>query len=492
MDGSAGPGGGNVNEFLRNYKIGKTLGIGSFGKVKIADHVLTGQKVAIKILNRSKMNIMKMEEKVRREIEILKMFMHHHVIRLYEVVETSTDIYMVMEYAENGDLFDYIAQKGRLQENEARTFFQQIISGVEYCHKTMVAHRDLKPENILLDSKKSVKIADFGLSSNMRDGHLLNTSCGSPNYAAPEVISGKSYVGPEVDVWSCGIILYALLCGSLPFDDVNTPQLFRKMKAGIYTFPSHLSPDTRDLITRLIVVDPMKRMTIPEMRQHPWFKVGLPRYLAMPPTNTLQQIDVDILQEVVNRGFDKNQLIESLSNRVQNEGTVTYYLLLDNRFCVSTGYFGAEFQETNDSSLNHIHSGEVASPVGGHCFSENMDYQGVGMRHQFPVERKWTLCLKSQAQPHEIMTEVLKALEQLNVYWEQIGPYKMKCRRDVGILGHHGGMVNNYVVLFKVQRDNGEIEKRREKGENREGERERERERRKFKRKTISRNLIFS
>jgi serine/threonine protein kinase len=167
---------------------------------------------------------------------------------------------------QSGELFDYIVEKGRLLEDEARHFFQQIISGVEYCHRNMVVHRDLKPENLLLDSKMNVKIADFGLSNVMRDGHFLKTSCGSPNYAAPEVISGRLYAGPEVDVWSCGVILYALLCGSLPFDDENIPNLFKKIKGGIYTLPSHLSPGARDLIPRMLLVDPLKRITIPEIR----------------------------------------------------------------------------------------------------------------------------------------------------------------------------------------------------------------------------------
>jgi 5'-AMP-activated protein kinase catalytic alpha subunit len=164
-----------------------------------------------------------------------------------------------------------------------------------------------------------------------------------------QVISGKLYAGPEVDVWSCGVILYALLCGTLPFDDENIPNLFKKIKGGIYTLPSHLSPGARDLIPRMLVVDPMKRVTIPEIRQHPWFQAHLPRYLAVPPPDTVQQakkIDEEILQEVINMGFDRNHLIESLRNRTQNDGTVTYYLILDNRFRASSGYLGAEFQET--------------------------------------------------------------------------------------------------------------------------------------------------
>ncbi|XP_010550030.1 PREDICTED: SNF1-related protein kinase catalytic subunit alpha KIN10 isoform X2 [Tarenaya hassleriana] len=437
MEGSGGTSLSGMELITLNYKLGRTLGIGSFGRVKIAEHALTGHKVAIKILNRRKIKSMEMEEKVRREIKILRLFMHPHLIRLYEVIETPTDIYVVMEYVNSGELFDYIVEKGRLQEDEARNFFQQIISGVEYCHRNMVVHRDLKPENLLLDSKCNVKIADFGLSNIMRDGHFLKTSCGSPNYAAPEVISGKLYAGPEVDVWSCGVILYALLCGTLPFDDENIPNLFKKIKGGIYTLPSHLSPGARDLIPRMLVVDPMKRMTIPEIRQHPWFQAHLPRYLAVPPPDTIQQarkIDEDILQEVINMGFDKNHLIESLRSRVQNDGTVTYYLLLDNRFRICSGYLGAEFQETMEGAHNRMHPGEtVASPVGHH--------QGVGMRsQQYPVDRKWALGLQSRAHPREIMTEVLKALRELNVCWKKVGQYNMKCR---WVPNSSEGMLNN-------------------------------------------------
>lgn len=445
MDGS-GRGGTGAEVILLNYKLGKTLGIGSFGKVKIAEHALTGHKVAIKILNRRKIKSMEMEEKVRREIKILRLFMHPHIIRLYEVIETQTDIYVVMEYVKSGELFDYIVEKGRLQEDEARRFFQQIISGVEYCHRNMVVHRDLKPENLLLDSKCNVKIADFGLSNVMRDGHFLKTSCGSPNYAAPEVISGKLYAGPEVDVWSCGVILYALLCGTLPFDDENIPNLFKKIKGGIYTLPSHLSALARDLIPRMLVVDPMKRMTIREIREHPWFQARLPRYLAVPPPDTMQQakkIDEDILQEVVKMGFDKKHLVESLYNRIQNEATVAYYLLLDNRFRATSGYLGAEFQETMECGFSRMTSCETPTSAIAHCLPGYMDPQGIGSRPHYAVERKWALGLQSRAHPREIMTEVLKALQELNVCWKKIGHYNMKCRWLPGFPGHPESMLNN-------------------------------------------------
>ncbi|XP_074590089.1 SNF1-related protein kinase catalytic subunit alpha KIN10-like [Curcuma longa] len=448
MEGSGR--GSSADVVLQNYKIGKTLGIGSFGKVKIAEHLLTGHKVAIKILNRRKIKSMEMEEKVRREIKILRLFMHPHIIRLYEVIETHSDIYVVTEYVKAGELFDYIVEKGRLQEVEARRFFQQIISGVEYCHRNMVAHRDLKPENLLLDSKCNVKIADFGLSNVMRDGHFLKTSCGSPNYAAPEVISGKLYAGPEVDVWSCGVILYALLCGTLPFDDENIPNLFKKIKGGIYTLPSHLSALARDLIPKMLVVDPMKRITIPQIREHAWFKIRLPRYLAVPPSDTSQQakkIDEDILLEVTKMGFDKNQLVESLHNRIQNEATVSYYLLVDNRFRATSGYLGGDFQETMDY-LNP-NSSEMAAP---HRQPGYMEQQGINPRaaHSPASERKWALGLQSRAHPREIMTEVLKALQELNISWKQIGHYNMKCRYFPGF-ADSAGMLNNESATVETE-----------------------------------------
>lgn len=273
-----------------------------FLQVKLATHVVTGHKVAVKILNKAKIKQLGMEEKVQREINILHLCTHPHIIRLYEVIDTPTDIFLVQEYISGGELFDYIVSKGRLSADEARNFFHQIISGVEYCHFQKIVHRDLKPENLLLDSNLNIKIADFGLSNLMRDGDFLRTSCGSPNYAAPEVISGHLYAGPEVDVWSCGVILYALLCGSLPFDDESIPNLFKKIKSGMYSLPTHLSQLAKNLIPRMLEVDPMKRITIPEIRLHPWFQHKLPPYLRHPPELMEKQervIDSEVIDEVM-------------------------------------------------------------------------------------------------------------------------------------------------------------------------------------------------
>lgn len=409
--------------FLQNYRLGKTLGIGSFGKVKVAEHILTGHKVAIKILNRKKIKQMDMEEKVRREIKILRLFMHPHIIRLYEVVETPNDIYVVMEYVKSGELFDYIVEKGRLLEDEARHFFQQIISGVEYCHRNMVVHRDLKPENLLLDSKMNVKIADFGLSNVMRDGHFLKTSCGSPNYAAPEVISGRLYAGPEVDVWSCGVILYALLCGSLPFDDENIPNLFKKIKGGIYTLPSHLSPGARDLIPRMLLVDPLKRITIPEIRQHPWFTVHLPRYLAVmqaDPVAAGTHLDEEIIMEVVRLGFTRDFVAESLKARQQNKASVAYYLLADNRRRMpSSAYLNEVMTEVTDANMQYP-SGMMTTS------RKNSSQQKLAAR--LVVERRWRLGVSSRAHPSSIMQELYRTLQYCGVAWKKNGPYNLKCR----------------------------------------------------------------
>lgn len=215
----------------------------------------------------------------------------------YTVITTPNEIIMVLEYA-GVELFDYIVKHGKMSEHKARRFFQQIVCAVEYCHRHKIVHRDLKPENLLLDADLNVKIADFGLSNIMTDGNFLKTSCGSPNYAAPEVISGKLYAGPEVDVWSCGIILYVLLIGRLPFDDEFIPALFRKINSGTYTIPSYLSSGARNLIQKMLKVNPVQRITIQEIRQDEWFNEKLEDYLKLP------------VEEFMDTGVDPNKAID--------------------------------------------------------------------------------------------------------------------------------------------------------------------------------------
>lgn len=405
---------------MPRYFLERTLGIGSFGKVKLARHVSTGLKVAIKILNLQKLNASD-AEKVRREVKILAAFSHPHIVRLYEVIEIRSKVYVVMEYMDSGDLFCHITVRGRLKEDEARNIFQQIICGVEFCHLNMVAHRDLKPENLLLDCNGTVKLADFGLSNIMTDGHFLKTTCGSPEYAAPEVISKRFYAGPEVDVWSCGVVLYALLCGRLPFEAENLSYLCTKIKSGIYTLPAHLSLEAKDLISRILVVDPITRITIPEISQHPWFRLHLPLFLSVRAQELKERsklINKDTFEEAVGFGFSHSFLMESLKNRLQNEATVTYYLLLDRRLrsrdaCIRYGFNSEKEIETANTSLQQ------------QTYIENVR---VSPRSNVPYQTNWTVGLQTLTHPHELMLDALTVLRRLNVTWKRIGCYNMKCR----------------------------------------------------------------
>lgn len=319
---------------IGHYNLLQTIGVGSFGKVKLAVHSLTGHKVAMKILNRRKIATLDMDRRVRREIQYLKLLRHPHIIKLYEVITTPTDVIMVLEYL-GAEMFNYIVEGGKMPESSARRFFQQIISAVEYCHRHRIVHRDLKPENLLLDSYNNVKITDFGLSNIMIDGDFLKTSCGSPNYAAPEVITGKYYAGPEVDVWSCGVILYVMLTGRLPFDDEHIPNLFKKINSGAYVVPPYLSVEAKDLLARMIVVDPLRRATMADIRAHPWFSKDLPAYLQPLPEwedGPVNEIDESSVIELAKKlGLDNETILHALAEAENNQIKVSYQLVVDNK-----------------------------------------------------------------------------------------------------------------------------------------------------------------
>lgn len=422
------------------YKLGQTLGVGTFGKVKVASHVKTEQKVAIKIINKRKMEQMNMHEKIRREINILQFLKHPHVIRLYELIDTPSDIFMVMEYVPGGELFDHIVHKLRLREDEARRFFQQILSGVEYCHQSMVTHRDLKPENLLLDSNLHVKIADFGLSNTMRDGEFLKTSCGSPNYASPEVVSGKAYVGPEVDVWSCGVVLYALLCGSLPFDDENVPNLFRKIKHGNFTLPGHLSSEAKDLIVQMLVVDPTRRITFAQIRKHTWFMKDLPDYLSGGQLRTgLEKTSYspEVLQELEDMGItieDKDNLkpevqvaYHLLSDRASKQSSFTNLLPEDQRM-LSMNVPGL-FDDEEIQKVSMQYNQESCTPLykltpGPHGERSVIISQAQVAAADCP----WQLGLEVSMEGATLMTEVLHVLLELGYEWFNVTPWRVKAQ----------------------------------------------------------------
>jgi serine/threonine protein kinase len=306
----------NANLMVGDYRLEKTIGQGTYGKVKLGIHMKTNEKVAVKIIEKSQLQSQKQIARLQREIRFLKLLYHPHIVKVYDVIETTECIYIVMEYAVGGELFDYIVAHKRVKEKEARAFFRMVLSAVDYCHKNSVIHRDLKPENLLLDETKSIKIIDFGFGNTYIENGYLDTFCGSPFYAAPEMILGKKYEGPEVDMWSLGVILFALLCGHLPFDDANMKELYKKIASGTYTVPDYLMPDARHLISRLITVDPHKRATLDEVMHHRWVNEGY----SHPPSNYMpirpvirdeKLLDQDIIKRLSHFGYKREDVIKA-------------------------------------------------------------------------------------------------------------------------------------------------------------------------------------
>ncbi|XP_062164232.1 CBL-interacting serine/threonine-protein kinase 8 [Alnus glutinosa] len=271
------------------YEIGRTIGEGTFAKVKFAQNTETGESVAMKVLDRNTIIKHKMVDQIKREITIMKLVRHPYVVRLHEVLASRTKIYIILEFITGGELFDKIVRHGRLSEAEARRYFQQLIDGVGYCHSKGVYHRDLKPENLLLDSQENLKISDFGLSALPEQGvSLLRTTCGTPNYVAPEVLSHKGYDGAVADVWSCGVILYVLMAGYLPFDELDLTTLYSKIEKAEFSCPSWFPVGTKSLIHRILDPNPQTRITIEEIRNDEWFKKG---YV---PVKLLEYEDVNL------------------------------------------------------------------------------------------------------------------------------------------------------------------------------------------------------
>ncbi|XP_059632038.1 CBL-interacting serine/threonine-protein kinase 1-like [Cornus florida] len=278
---------------IGKYEIGRTLGEGNFGKVKFAKKIDSGQPFAVKILEKNRIIDLKITDQIKREIGTLKLIKHPNVVRLQEVLASKTKIYMVLEYVNGGELFDRIVSKGKLSEDQGRKLFQQLIDGVSYCHNKGVYHRDLKLENVLLDAKGNIKISDFGLSAlpqHFRDDGLLHTTCGSPNYVAPEVLANKGYDGATSDTWSCGVILYVILTGYLPFDDRNLAVLYQKIFKGEVHIPKWLSPGAQNLIRRILDPDPVKRITMEEIKTDEWFKQD---YTPAEPDEEEEDIYID-------------------------------------------------------------------------------------------------------------------------------------------------------------------------------------------------------
>uniref|UniRef100_A0A3Q3MNM1 MAP/microtubule affinity-regulating kinase 3 n=1 Tax=Labrus bergylta TaxID=56723 RepID=A0A3Q3MNM1_9LABR len=315
---------------IGNYRLLKTIGKGNFAKVKLARHVLTGKEVAVKIIDKTQLNSSSLQ-KLFREVRIMKMLNHPNIVKLFEVIETEKTLYLVMEYASGGEVFDYLVAHGRMKEKEARAKFRQIVSAVQYCHQKCIVHRDLKAENLLLDADMNIKIADFGFSNEFTLGNKLDTFCGSPPYAAPELFQGKKYDGPEVDVWSLGVILYTLVSGSLPFDGQNLKELRERVLRGKYRIPFYMSTDCENLLKKFLILNPSKRGSLEQIMRDRWMNVGYdeeelkPYIEPMPDYKDPRRTDI-----MLQMGFSQEEIQDSLVNQKYND-VMAAYLLLDYR-----------------------------------------------------------------------------------------------------------------------------------------------------------------
>ncbi|XP_020772988.1 MAP/microtubule affinity-regulating kinase 3a isoform X13 [Boleophthalmus pectinirostris] len=310
-----------------NYRLLKTIGKGNFAKVKLARHILTGREVAIKIIDKTQLNPNSLQ-KLFREVRIMKILNHPNIVKLFEVIETERTLYLVMEYASGGEVFDYLVAHGRMKEKEARAKFRQIVSAVQYCHQKHIVHRDLKAENLLLDADMNIKIADFGFSNEFTMGNKLDTFCGSPPYAAPELFQGKKYDGPEVDVWSLGVILYTLVSGSLPFDGQNLKELRERVLRGKYRIPFYMSTDCENLLKRFLVLNPGKRGTLEQIMKDRWINSGFEDDELKPYTEPeLDITDQKRIDVMVGMGYNLDEIQESLAKMKYDEITATYLLL---------------------------------------------------------------------------------------------------------------------------------------------------------------------
>ncbi|VDK49109.1 unnamed protein product [Anisakis simplex] len=313
------------------YEVESTIGRGNYALVKLARHRITKTEVAIKIVDKTRLDRENLA-KMYREIDVLKMLNHPNIIKLYQVMETKNMLYLVTEYAPNGEIFDLIAKQRRLSEESAREKFWQIISAVEYCHKLNIVHRDLKAENLLLDANLNIKIADFGFSNFYNRHDTLNTFCGSPPYAAPEVFEGKRYAGPEIDIWSLGVVLYVLICGVLPFEGGNLQVLRDRVLSGRFRVPYFMSSDCENLIRRMLTLDPAKRATIEIIKKHKWMQTAennSRRTQDLTPKFDANEPQQQILKLMHSLGIDSNKTRQSLKNDSYDNFMAIYLLLFD-------------------------------------------------------------------------------------------------------------------------------------------------------------------
>ncbi|EEF41553.1 CBL-interacting protein kinase 2 [Ricinus communis] len=345
------------NVLMQRYDFGRLLGQGNFAKVYYARNIKTGQSVAVKIIDKEKILKVGLINQIKREISVMKLVKHPNVLQLYEVMASKAKIYFVIEYAKGGELFKKVA-KGRLKEDAARNYFQQLISAVDFCHSRGVYHRDLKPENLLLDENGILKVSDFGLSalveSNSQDG-LLHTTCGTPAYVAPEVISRKGYDGAKADIWSCGVILYVLLAGFLPFHDANLILLYRKISKAEYKFPNWFSPEVRKLLSKILDPNPTTRISIAKIMENSWFRKGFTAKV-FPARNDVQKFDSLVTDTTFLVPYENHTTTAENKKELGKPTSLNAFdiISLSSGFNLS-GFFSRNYQE-KETTFTSVHS----------------------------------------------------------------------------------------------------------------------------------------
>ncbi|XP_070139761.1 MAP/microtubule affinity-regulating kinase 3 isoform X1 [Drosophila kikkawai] len=364
-----------TEEHIGKYKLIKTIGKGNFAKVKLAKHLPTGKEVAIKIIDKTQLNPGSLQ-KLFREVRIMKMLDHPNIVKLFQVIETEKTLYLIMEYASGGEVFDYLVLHGRMKEKEARVKFRQIVSAVQYCHQKRIIHRDLKAENLLLDSELNIKIADFGFSNEFTPGSKLDTFCGSPPYAAPELFQGKKYDGPEVDVWSLGVILYTLVSGSLPFDGSTLRELRERVLRGKYRIPFYMSTDCENLLRKFLVLNPAKRASLETIMGDKWMNMGfeedeLKPYIE-PKADLADPKRIGKTEALVAMGYNRQDIEASLS-QVRYDDVFATYLLLGRK---STDPESDGSRSGSSLSLRNI-SGNDAGANAGSASVQSPTHRGV-------------------------------------------------------------------------------------------------------------------
>lgn len=410
---------------IDHFILDKTLGTGGFGKVKLAIHEYTGSKVAIKIINKKLIKSQKMSNKIQREIRLMKYFNHPNMIKLYQVLDTAQNIFVVMEYVPGGELYDLVKDSRGFQENVCRKYFRQIIDGVEYCHQNLVCHRDLKLENILVDEKGQIKICDFGLSNFMKDGQFLKTSCGSLFYAAPEILLAQNYTGSEVDIWSCGVILYAMLTGSLPFQDADKSVVVESIVNGTYSPPENVSLEARDLVMKMLRVNPVQRITIPEIKRHPWFMSNDQSSLVLKDyTNKVesQKVNDFVLGKLLEvEGFDYHDLqVDDIREAIRlkkNYSFVIGYELLLNDYIKDVTPI--------ESHQSQLFFGPVKNYLDS-CQNEIHKYYERLQEESF--KKEWQYGIKLPMAAEECFSKIIHIFSQMNVAFViKSSSYNMKC-----------------------------------------------------------------